>query len=354
MKTTRIRLDRISSATRNAGLSRDVIIGDEVISKEGYILAVRILNDKFTYNTVEDVNGRMITLHSGDIVAGVLGSRRALRGYAGVVPEELRVGDTINLLNLGGVLGVHTAQNPELGSPFEAEVLGAVLAFPNIGDRVGIPADIHKGSISKVEALGPVPPVVYVAGTSMNCGKTVAATEIVRALSKQGLKIAACKMTGVSLMRDALSMQDAGACEVADFNDAGKATTHDFEVLPVARGLLAHLAKTKPDLIVTELGDGILGEYGVDMILSAPDLMRIACCQVVCAPDPVAILGAHQIYTHRFHLSIDVVSGPVTDSAVGRDFIGSTLGIPAHNARYDIDGLANVVRELLIKWRARS
>ena len=50
------------------------------------MLAVRILEDKSTYNTVEDVTGRMLALRGGDVLAGTLGTRRALRGYAGVVP----------------------------------------------------------------------------------------------------------------------------------------------------------------------------------------------------------------------------------------------------------------------------
>src|ERR671933_1624583 len=95
--TSRVKLDRISSATRNAALSPEVIVGDEIIAAEGYVLAVRILEDKSTYNTVEDVTGRMLSLRAGDVLAGVLGTRRALRGYAGVVPTTIAVGDTIEV-----------------------------------------------------------------------------------------------------------------------------------------------------------------------------------------------------------------------------------------------------------------
>ena len=69
-------------------------------------------------------------------------------------------------------------------------------------------------------------PVVYVAGTCMNSGKTVAATELVRGLARGGLRVAAAKLTGVSLMRDALSMLDAGAVAALTFNDVGVASTH--------------------------------------------------------------------------------------------------------------------------------
>ncbi|MGH7528586.1 MAG: hypothetical protein ACREMX_17975, partial [Gemmatimonadales bacterium] len=64
--TTRVRLDRISSSTRNAALSPEVIVGDEIIAAEGYVLAARILEYKSTYKTVEDVTGRMLALRAGD------------------------------------------------------------------------------------------------------------------------------------------------------------------------------------------------------------------------------------------------------------------------------------------------
>src|SRR5512145_1552791 len=137
--TTRVRLDRIASATRNAGLSPEVIVGDQIVSAEGYLLAVRILEDKSTYNTIEDVTGRMLSLRAGDVLAGTLGTRRALRGYAGVVPAHISVGDTLEVLNLGGILGRCTSANVEIGAPFKAEVLGAILSFPELGDRIGRP-----------------------------------------------------------------------------------------------------------------------------------------------------------------------------------------------------------------------
>jgi len=124
MNTKRLRLDRIASAARNAGLAWEITVGDELVAREGHVVAVRILNNKYTYNTVEDVTGRMLPLRQGDLLAGVLGSRRALRGYAGVVPSQIRVGDVLHVLNLGGVLGTCTAANPELGPPFAADQPG--------------------------------------------------------------------------------------------------------------------------------------------------------------------------------------------------------------------------------------
>jgi hypothetical protein len=348
--TSKVHLDRIASSTRNARLAPDVIVGPDIVAREGYVLAVRILEDKSTYNTVEDLAGRMVSLRSGDVLAGTLGVRRALRGYAGDVPSDIAVGDAINVLNLGGILGRCTSSNPDIGPPFTAEVLGAVLAFPALGDRIGTPASIADGAVPAADQLECGVPVVYVAGTCMNAGKTVAATELVRGLTRAGLRVAACKLTGVSLMRDTLSMLDAGATAALTFNDAGAASTHAGMTVPVARGLLNRLTRERggrPDVIVAELGDGILGEYGVQDILRDPGLMSLAVAHVMAAPDPVGCWGAQELYSRQYGLPITCFTGPATDNQVGRDYIAANLGIPAHNALRDAAGLVATVRERL-------
>jgi hypothetical protein len=353
--TTRIRLDRIASSTKNAALPREVIVGDQIVAEEGYVLAVRILDDKSTYNTVEDPTGRMLALRAGDVLAGTLGERRALRGYAGTVPDRIAVGDILHVLNLGGILGRCTSANPEIGQPFRAEVLGAVLAFPELGDRIGRPAHIRDHAIPPAARLESTVPVVYVAGTCMSAGKTAAATELVRGLSRSGLRVAAAKLTGVALMRDALSMQDAGAVAALTFNDAGAASTHAGMTVPVAKAILNRLSALptgRPDVIVAELGDGVLGEYGVQDILRDAELMGVAAAHVLCAPDPVGCWGITQLYRHEFTLPITVISGPATDNEVGRQYVRGALGLPAHNALREAAALVGVVREVLAERHA--
>jgi len=353
MRTSRVRLDRIASSTKNLRLAPEVMVGDQIVPSEGYVLAVRILTDKSSYNTVEDVSGRMMAVRAGDVLAGTLGSRRALRGYAGEVPAHIAVGDTIEVLNLGGILGRCTSVNPEIGPPFKAEVLGAILSFPELGDRVGRPATIKEGAVPEADALECSLPVVFVAGTCMNAGKTVAATELVRGLSRAGRRVGALKLTGVSLMRDTLSMRDAGAVTALTFNDAGMASTHPGVTVAVARGLLNRMAAdriARPDIIVAELGDGILGEYGVQDILRARDVVGLGAAFVMAAPDPVACWGAAQLMQDTFQLPITAITGPATDNDVGRDYIRAELGLPAHNAMRDAAGLLGVVSEAVERF----
>ncbi|MCP4899665.1 MAG: hypothetical protein GY906_22085 [bacterium] len=352
MVTQKLHLDRIASSTRNARLGKNVLLSPEISCAEGFVLAVRILSEKGVYNQVEDPVGRLIELRRGDVLAGTLGSRRALRGYAGEVPDKLSQGDTIQVLNLGGVLGRCTVLNPDLGPPLDAEVLGAVLAFPKTGDRIGRPAHIRVGAVSTSTDLCGSAPVVAVVGTCMDSGKTVAACEIVRGLSRAGLNVCAAKLTGVALRRDVLAMVDSGAIAALTFNDAGIVSTDDNGALNTAYGLLNELEGTyAPDAIVVELGDGILGEYGVASLLEDEALTGRFAAIVCCAPDQVAAWGAVQLLSQRFNLQPTVVSGPTTDNEVGCRFVRDTLNLPAWNARRQSEELA---AEILGVIRARS
>ena len=340
-------LDKIASATRNAQIAREATIRDEVVAKAGYIIAGRVIGHKGTYNQLENLHGRLVRVNEGDVIAGVLGARHALHGYAGEVPAQIHRGDELQLLSLGGVIGRCTSINIDVGNPFGVEVLGAVLSFPILGERVGVPACISENALPQVDVLETCAPLVLVAGTCMNSGKTMAAVEIVRYLSRHGMKVAGAKLTGVSLMRDTLAMLDAGAHRCLDFTDTGCVSTDEQTAPGITRGILTALQKDRPDVIVVELGDGISGRYGVQTILSDPDLMRFTAVHVMCANDPVGAWGSIQMYRERFALGVDVVSGPVTDNEVGKSYIRDEIGVEAWNARIDAHQLGTLIETRL-------
>lgn len=347
----KVRLNKIASSTRNARLPREVTLSDSIVAAEGSVLVVRALDRKTVYNEIEDEHGRLATVNEGDIIAGVLGERRALHGYTGIVPDKIVPGDILHLLNLGGVIGLCTSANPEVGPPCRAEVLGQVLSFPKLGERVGTPANIRTGALPLADKLEDSLPLVYISGTCMNAGKTFAACEIIRGLAQRGFKVGAAKLTGVSLRRDTLKMEDVGALRALSFTDAGIVSTRPETSLPVARGVLKALAEPlhgiRLDCAVVELGDGIMGEYGVAEILRAHDLMAPAAAHVLCANDPVGAWGAVEHFRNTLGLPLTVISGPQTDNAVGRRFVENTLGVPAINARSGGNALAAAVAAAL-------
>ncbi|TLY79187.1 MAG: hypothetical protein E6K49_04220 [Gammaproteobacteria bacterium] len=326
-------VDKIASVTQACGLAHEVRISTEIPAEEGVVVVVEVLSNKSTYNTLELTSGRMAKVGKGDIVAGALGHRKALFGYSGHVPPALQAGDVIQMLNIGGVLGICDSINPDKGKPFDCRVLGVALHFPYLGERIGVPARVgHKrlDPEAKLETRGV--PVVALAGTCMEAGKTAAACAIISRMRHRGLTIDAFKATGVSLRRDILAMEDAGARRSAIFTDLGVVTTTKTNGPALTRTMLTELAAGKPDVIVFELGDGILGTYGVDAILECADIRTALSGVILSANDPVAAWGGVKLLRDRFGIEPCVVTGPSTDNQVGVEIITRQLGVAACNA----------------------
>ncbi len=326
-------IDKLASVASDLGSGRDIRVGDRVPSEEGVMVAVEVLNEKSSYNRLELASGRMARVRRGDVVVGALGHRNALFGYSGHVPDATRPGDILQILNMGGVMGVCDAVNASLGKPFDARVLGVVLEFPYLGERVGVPARVGGDPLdSRPELeLGGVP-VVAIAGTCMNSGKTAAACAVIGRLRHGGHVIDAFKATGVSLRRDILAMEDAGARNTAIFTDFGVVTTGPGNAPDLTRTMLRRLASDDPDVIVFELGDGILGAYGVEAILRDEAVRANISCLLLCASDPVAAWGGARLLDEEFGMSPALITGPATDNKVGHDIIRERTGLDAINA----------------------
>ncbi len=326
-------VDKIASVTQAVGLSHEVRVSTEIPAEEGVVVVVEVLTNKSTYNTLELTSGRMAKVGKGDVVVGALGHRKALFGYSGHVPESLKAGDVIQMLNIGGVLGVCDSVNPDKGKPFDCRVLGVVLQFPYLGERIGVPARAGYRRLDYGAGLDTKGvPVVALAGTCMEAGKTAAACSIVSRMRHRGLVVDAFKATGVSLRRDILAMADAGARNTMIFTDLGVITTTPQTGPALTRTMLTELSAARPDVIVFELGDGLMGTYGVDSILSCDDIKRVLNGVVLSANDPVAAWGGVRLLRERFGIEPCVVTGPATDNAVGVEIIEQQMQVPAFNA----------------------
>ena len=103
------------------------------------------------------------------------------------------------------------------------------------------------------------------------------------------------------------------------FSDAGlPSTVQNLDaVVPAAKGILAALNEQHPDAIMVELGDGIMGHYGVDLLLKDAELMGHARAHVLCANDLVGAWGGLR-FLGDLGLDVDCVAGPATDNSAGR------------------------------------
>lgn len=334
--------DKIGSATSPLGLSKTVAVTDTVFQpRAGDVVAVRALTDSATYNMLELPTGRLAKINPGDVLLGVLGRRRALKGFVGDVPPTLIAGDQLHLLNMGGVIGLCTGHHSSLGDAIRVEVIGVVC------DEEGRALNIADAALPLRSTLGATAPLVMIAGTCMNSGKTYAATELIKQATRAGLRIAAAKLSGVACLRDTLNMADHGAIATASFLDCGLPSTVGVDHLaPVAKAIIAQLNESVPDLIVLELGDGILGGYSVESIFADEELRAATAAIVFCASDYVGAWGGIELFRQR-GMQVNVVAGSVTDSQMGQDFIENEFGVPAANARRDGKLLFDRVNTLL-------
>jgi len=338
-------VDKVTSSIAHCPVDPPVTLSPYVVAQHGYLVVVRALDEKEQYDEVECRDGVFRHIRSGDVLVSTLGGRQALKGYSGRVPRHIAPGDTLHILNLGGLVGECTAVHPNLGPALPVEVLGSVMVER---DDQWVHARIQEDALEMVHRLEESVPIVCVSGTAMDTGKTEAACRIVEGLSENGLSVGAAKLTGASLTRDVRRMQDHGATAVATFTDAGIACTTEDAITPIAKGVIQHLnEKDALDVIVAEMGDGFIGYYGVDDLLTDMELQSFIASHVVAASDLAGAWAAERTFRERYHTSITTVTGPVTDNGVGRRYIKQRLGVTALNALQQSGALVEHVVQAL-------
>jgi len=336
-----VRIDKRGSVTVNVHLDQDTHIGSDQSPLRGKVCIVRALEEKRVYDQIELVSGRMAKISKGDVIAGVFGERRALQGFAGIIPEKIAEGDVLNILNIGGVVGRAVSHNRAYGPPLRVEFLGIV-------ERDGRSLNIQDDALKTSDVLQNEwnIPLIVVSGSSMNCGKTEVAAKLTQELSWKGFRVCAVKASGISALKDMLNMEDHGAVKALSFLDFGyPSTVHSGDVPRITKGALRELLQYKPDVIIVELGDGLLGDYGALDFYTDGELHGIIRCNVVCALDPVGAWGMVKIMEEH-NIPVHLISGPVTDNVVGTDFVKS-LGLSALNALYQKSELGDYISRRL-------
>ena len=334
------RVHKIASVVYRLGFEKDVEITRKMESRAGNTIVVRALTEKRIYSELELETGRMSKIFTGDVILGALGSRRALRGFSGDVPTKLRAGDIVQLLNKGGVIGASTSDHKDLGQPVSCEVLGMPV-------RNGAIVRVADARIPEVKSLAglSLPPVVIVSATCMESGKTLFLSEVVQELSKDGLAIAGGKLTGIACRRDLIALEDHGAAVTSSFLDAGYTSTVGLSaesLITISKSVISHLAAAKADVIFLELGDGVIGEYGVLEILKDPEIRAAIRMHAFCAGDMVGAWGG-QRFLAEHGVEIDLFSGPVTDNDVGVEYLEKQFKKRAINAHRNPEALAEAV-----------
>lgn len=199
--------------------------------------------------TVHD-NSRL-RIYPGDYLIGVFGNRYATDAYEAVIEG----GDNLSLLTGCGMIGTVRSRHRSIGKPTLVKLVGFLSDYSR--GQLNLPSMAFRVS----EPRHPTRNLVTVVGTGMNSGKTTACVSLIKALSLQGMRVAACKLTGSVSNRDQDEMKAAGAVKMLDFSDYGFPSTYLMEkeeLLLLYRTLMADLEIHQPDVMVMEIADGVL------------------------------------------------------------------------------------------------
>jgi hypothetical protein len=329
----KVSVDKFSSSTTPLALKNPVEVHKQGPIEVGQLVVVQAVTENPFYPDIELVTGERAAIKKGDILAGILGSRQALRGFVGYCPYRIAAGDKLHILNLGGIIGRYVSGHKDLGDPIQVEVLG-------VSKKT-----LKEVALPKVDVLGSAKPIILVVGSCMNVGKTATTEEIIKGLARQGLKVGGAKITGIACLKDTIRMKNAGAVRTFSFLDCGVPSTVDADdVAGIARTIVAQLADV--DVIVMELGDGIMGHYKVEEFFEDRALMAHIDAVVFCASDLTAAWGGKEFLAQR-GVKVTVVCGPATDTEAGVTYLERTIGVAAANALTEPDRLLSIVTPVL-------
>jgi dethiobiotin synthetase len=262
-------------------------------------------------------------LYRGDLVLGVFGNRYATDAFEGEVISTSK----LSLLTGAGMVGSVCSVHRQCQRPTK-------LAFR------GLLVDENHQVVNLKERLFPrpsVPParlnVVLLIGSGMDTGKTTVAARLVRALSARRLSVAACKLTGSVSHQDQLELRSAVACQVRDFSDYGFPSTYlcsREELLDLFHVMLADVERSRPDVIIMEIADGIL-QRETDILIREQALHERSLGVVFTAPcASSALYGVErlQALNHR----VLAVSGVVTNSPLYVRELESNSSVPVRSS----------------------
>jgi hypothetical protein len=283
----------------------------------GQYVAAEIVGRARQPYDIELPDGRIAKAVPGDVVIGALGRRTATLQLVGSY-EDVGPDLEMDMLSIAGVMGRCTSCSAFAGTPAPLRYVGHVMRG---GRSVTMGDFAERGG----DGRGDLPPVVLIIGTSMDAGKTLAGTRLVRHLRRRGKRVLAAKLTGVGRYRDVLAMGDAGAETILDFVDAGLPSsavpTEEYEA--AIRPLLGRIAASGADVAVVEAGASPLEPYNGE---SAVRLLGGAVRMVVlCASDPYAALGVMQ----AFGVEPSFVTGRATSTSSGTALTARLTGRPA-------------------------
>lgn len=297
--------------------------------RSGDLVLARVL-ELGQHRGIQLTTGRRAKLFPGDLIVMPCAARYAPDQFEGVA--EINPAGA-EMLAGGGCIGRALTRN-ELVRPATR-----VLPLGCLVDARGQAVNVDRYVLDATVSTSTVP-LIAVVGTAMNSGKTLATTQLSYGLHVAGLRVGAIKATGTGSFGDYHQYVDSGAHFVADFTDAGMATTylmpHERVTAGIAR-LLGAAEAAGCDVVVMEIADGLLQRETAALLSDAALRERIsglvfACGDAVAASGGVARLRAlgHEVDILSGMLSCSPMASSEAEQATGvRVLSKSELADPA-------------------------
>ena len=300
--------------------------------QEGDVCAFELPGDAASI-TVESSTGRMMEIAPGDTFLATPGHRQSRRWAVGALPQDgLVPGNEYWVVCECGVVG-------ELLSRSDRKMghLGRVRYLGTVRGSDGGALNIRQFSVTGSGGTDRDAPVYLILGTSTDVGKTTAGIAILRALRIKGqTTVIALKATGTPGIAEIARYQDFGAAQAFDCIDFGVPTTY-----PPGRPGISEFLGNMLDFCLSLPADAVLVECAGDPVsANAPELL--ACLKArrsdlkitLAAADALGALGAKHALA-EIGLTINLITGPCTDTPILRQRTEALCGIPAVNLLRD-------------------
>lgn len=257
---------------------------------------------------LELTDGRRAHMFPGDEIVVCYGDRYAPDQYEAKIGPDLSPCD---LVAAGGLASVEISRRAGLRPPTQITPIGL------IGNAEGQRLNVMQFRVDAQDHTPEIPAILSL-GTSMNAGKTLAATSMVRGFKRLGLKVAALKITGTGAGGDMWIVRDAGADVSLDFTDAGYASTYLIgipEIESATYRLLNHAAALGCDVAVIEIADG-LQQLETSQLIRSQKILNITVGTVFSAYDAMGAKYGVDVLRAASH-SVMGISGRLGRSPLG-------------------------------------
>lgn len=293
------------------------------------------------HNSIITNTNKKMRIYAGDLFVGIFGNRYATDAYEG----EVRGLKHLSILTAGGMVGTVRSRHKSIRRSTKASFVGFLK--DDAGQIINLK---HLKFLNSESTDVQFENQIIIVGSGMNSGKTTVCRRLIRSLSENGFKVAACKLTGSVSNRDQDEMISALAAYTTDFSDYGFPSTYlcdKQELLDLYRHMVSRIAKVKPDVTLIEIADGIL-QRETSMLLSDPLIQKSTKGIIITADSAPSALFAVEC-AGKIGYKVIGVSGAMTSSPLYIKEFENNSNVPVISSAGKRDEILGPLAEILGK-----